>query len=134
MVFKVGRAYRTSFGGNSVSFFNPLPGAGMTAFVTGTEVQTPDTLDGSPLYAKVVDFGSLPNSTSKSVAHSITGLDQVIRAEFVSYSSGATRWREVTYTSAGNVRWEVNTTNITCVTTSNFSGETGRVVLVYTKT
>ena len=35
-------------------------------------------IDGSVIYRKTVNFGSLPNATSKTVAHGISNLKQVI--------------------------------------------------------
>jgi len=40
-----------------------------------TEHWTGKFKDGSKVYSKVVDFGALPNTTFKNVAHGITGLD-----------------------------------------------------------
>lgn len=37
-------------------------------------------IDGKPLYRKVVDFGQLPNATTKNVAHNINNLDFVVNA------------------------------------------------------
>ena len=41
-------------------------------------------IDGKPIYAKTIDCGALPNNTSKSVAHNITNIDQVILMQGVS--------------------------------------------------
>lgn len=35
-------------------------------------------IDGKPIYRKVVDFGTLPNATSKNVAHNISNLSNVV--------------------------------------------------------
>ena len=35
-------------------------------------------IDNKPIYRKVIDFGALPNNTSKSVTHGINNLSQVI--------------------------------------------------------
>jgi len=44
------------------------------------EIDTGRTwVDGSPIYRKVIDFGLLPNASSKNVAHGITTLAKVVR-------------------------------------------------------
>lgn len=35
-------------------------------------------IDGRPVYQKTINFGALPNATTKSVAHGISNLDYVI--------------------------------------------------------
>ena len=42
-------------------------------------------VDGSPIYKKTINFGTLPNATSKTVAHNITNLKRVIRIEGYAY-------------------------------------------------
>ena len=37
-------------------------------------------INNKPLYRKVVDFGQLPNATTKSVAHNINNLDFIVNA------------------------------------------------------
>lgn len=47
-----------------------------------TEAKTGATwVDGSPIYKKTINFGALPDNTTKSVAHSIINLEYVIRIE-----------------------------------------------------
>ncbi len=40
-------------------------------------------VDGSPLYKKTIDFGILPNATSKKVAHNISGLRRIAKMEAI---------------------------------------------------
>lgn len=44
-------------------------------------------IDGKVIYRKTVSFGTLPNNTSKSVAHGITGIDKII--SFDGHGQGA---------------------------------------------
>lgn len=46
----------------------------------GEEVLTEErhSVSGKPIYKKVINFGSLPNATTKSVAHGITGVDFIM--------------------------------------------------------
>lgn len=38
-------------------------------------------IDGSAIYKKTINFGALPNNTSKTVAHSISSLGRVVKVE-----------------------------------------------------
>jgi len=54
-----------------------------------TEALTGATwIDGSPIYKKTIDFGALPNATSKQVAHGITNLYRVIEIVGWAYRPG----------------------------------------------
>lgn len=48
---------------------------GSSTIETGAGFNAPD---GKPVYTKTVNFGSLPNATTKSVAHGITNLYDII--------------------------------------------------------
>lgn len=43
--------------------------------------------DGKPIYRKVVDFGALPNNSTKSVAHNISNIDNVMSISIIAKSS-----------------------------------------------
>lgn len=45
---------------------------------TGVEFETDEIIDRKVVYKKIIDFGVMPNSTSKSVAHNITNGDKII--------------------------------------------------------
>ena len=38
-------------------------------------------IDGKPIYRKTIDFGYLPNGTTKAVAHNIVDIDKIIKIE-----------------------------------------------------
>lgn len=44
-------------------------------------------IDGKPVYQKTIDFGALPNSTSKSVNHEINNLDLILSIEGIVYQN-----------------------------------------------
>ena len=53
-----------------------------------TEINTGTTwINGSTIYKKTINFGALPNNTSKSVAHSISNLDKTIEMKGYAYNS-----------------------------------------------
>lgn len=58
-------------------------------------------IDGKPLYRKVINFGNLPNATSKSVAHNISNLKRVIKMQGYAYSSQSGFDIPIPYTSNG---------------------------------
>jgi len=50
-------------------------------------------VDGNTIYRKVVDFGALPNSTTKEILHGILGFKELIKIEGCCYkSSGDVGW------------------------------------------
>ena len=89
--------------------------------VVGTEYRTTERYQSKPVYVKLVNFGALPNSTSKSFAHEISDLKFVVDI----YGSGV---------AGQDVKVSVDTTNITITSTSNLSSVTAYPVIKYTKT
>ena len=103
-----------------------------------SEVKTNATwIDGKPIYKKTIDIGTLPNATTKTVAHGISNLGLVIKAEgFSSESSGV----RITFpfssvvSVADQVAMRFEATNIVITTGLNRSNFSGYVTLWYTKT
>lgn len=87
----------------------------------GVEYRTVERYSGKPVYAKLLNFGALPNSTSKSFAHGISSLGYVVDI----YGQGV---------AGQDVKVGVDTTNITITSTSNLSAVTAYPVIKYTKT
>lgn len=87
---------------------------------------------GDTLYRKVIDFGSLPNSTSKNVAHNITNLNVVTRYDFVAYNQ--TSYYVAPNVAFGSTEANISDTNVFLLTTSDRSGDTAKVIIEYTKT
>ena len=87
----------------------------------GVEYRTVERYNGKPVYAKLLNFGALPNSTSKSFAHGISSLGYVVDI----YGQGV---------AGQDVKVSVDTTNITITSTSNLSAVTAYPVIKYTKT
>ncbi|MCR5606977.1 MAG: hypothetical protein K6F69_09205, partial [Treponema sp.] len=72
-------------------------------------------LDGSYIYQKTIDFGSLPNNGSKSVAHGISNLKRVINFSAIMQNTSSLDGRPIPiYAEGGNniVSVEYNNTNI----------------------
>lgn len=80
-----------------------------------SEVDTGTTwVDGKTIYKKTVDFGALPNATTKTVAHGISNLYRVIKYECIAYNSGSSSNTPVPLVSAvgNNSTIDINATNI----------------------
>lgn len=100
-----------------------------------TEVLTSERwIDGRPIYRKTIDFGALPNNTSKAVAHGISNIgtkwinhskSRVGGAYPIDYPSGASTevW----------VCW-IDNTNVNIRTWTNRTAMSGIVTIEYTKT
>ena len=91
-------------------------------------------IDGAVIYVKTIDFGALPNATTKNVAHSISGLGLVIKLEGVA-SNGTTQYplpidQKV---AANHVVLLANATNIQMDTNFNWAAYDGWVYIYYTK-
>ena len=91
--------------------------------------------NGKPLYQKVVNFGTLPNAATKSVAHNISNLDYV--ANVWGMAVDGTNRSPLPYVARDSsilVSLNVTTTNIDVGSNINASSYTGYVVIQYTKT
>lgn len=87
-------------------------------------------LDGSILYRKVVDFGALPNNTTKTVAHNISNLARVVNLYGMAYAT-ASGWIPINYITPAGLQYAV-ATSITAA--GNVSITTGEDKSTYTDT
>lgn len=86
------------------------------------------------VYRMVVDFGALPNTGTKSVAHNIVGWDANFR--LVRAYGAATDPIGLTAVPIpnDNIFLEINSTNVIVTTTANFSAYTeSTIVIEFTK-
>lgn len=94
-------------------------------------------IDGKPLYQKTISCGTLPNATTKLIAHTITNLDKIITVNGFAHSTDSILSLPFTSTvSVGaNITCYVEGTNIKIITGSNRTVFTvSYVTLQYTKT
>ena len=100
-----------------------------------TEINTGATwVNGATIYKKTISIGALPNNTTKTVAHNITGLSLLIRLEG-NFTNG-TNSAPIPYsapTTSKNVQAYIDATNITIGTGEDRSAYSGYVTLYYTK-
>ena len=113
---------------------NNLRGSGSGGGISYTTSEQDTGLtwhDGSSIYQKTVNFGALPNSTSKSVAHGITGLDIVISVEGW-FKDSAPEYVPIVFnasSSANDIGTYLDATNIIIITAKNRSGASGYVTI-----
>ena len=51
------------------------------------EKEVGNWVNGKPIYRKVIDFGSLPNATTKEVDHNISNLDYIVQINAIAITS-----------------------------------------------
>lgn len=113
-------ADKTAFGGN----------------YSTSEVDTGFTwVDGKTIYKKTVNFGALPNNTSKNVAHGITDISYVIDVHGIA-ANNTPNFLPISYRSATAGIWfTITTNNITINTSTDLTAYTTTyATLYYTKT
>lgn len=89
-------------------------------------------VDGKSIYKKTINFGGLPNNTTKVVAHGVTGISNVIDFNGISYNG--TVYIPIQYPSTSLIFTYVNATNVEITTTSNRTTYTVTYVTIwYTK-
>lgn len=102
-----------------------------------TEQKIGRWLDGDH-YRKVIDFGTLPNATVKSVPHNISNLKHFTRIEAIAWrADGVTTPIPTALPANASYSMELtaNPTNVTISTGYNYSAYTScYVTLEYTKT
>ena len=94
-------------------------------------------VDGKHIYKKTVNFGALPDSADKTVAHGISNLSRVIKIESISYKSAETNFTPLPSPgvsgSTYSINLQVDATGVTILTGSDRSNETAYVTIYYTK-
>ena len=96
--------------------------------IAGVEYRTTERYAGKPVYAKLVDFGSYPASGTKTVAHGISNVkDIVLCLGTSSLGYSVNGWPHVS-------AFYADKTNINIAVTGDFSNNQVKVMLKYTKT
>ena len=112
-------------------------GAGMLNYTTSEQSTGIKWIDGRTIYQKTINCGALPNATTKTVAHGITGINHIIDLKAVAWTStGTTINLPYTnqYGAQYQVTWYVDKTNINIGAGDNKSGYANcYVTLYYTK-
>lgn len=96
-------------------------------------------IDNKSVYRKVIDIGSLPNSTTKYIPHGITGIDTLIHAEILTSNNAKDTFFPVPYTVIGSpyINYQTNfiltDTDIGIECGTDRSAFSGYAILEYTK-
>jgi len=95
--------------------------------------------DGKPMYQKTINFGALPNTTTKNVAHGISNLNYVINIFCVASNSDGSIQANLPYLnpngSTNNVSIKINGNDIQIISAADMSAFIKTFVTVqYTKT
>ena len=92
-------------------------------------------IDGKSIYRKTINFGALPNATTKSVAHNITGLSDVVKIEGIAKSSSGNYSSVPVVPGNANALCDcnVNATDVSMSSGSDRSSWSAYVTIYYTK-
>lgn len=101
--------------------------------VTGTPFETGRTIDGKIEYGKRINFGSLPNATSKSVALGITNFELTDMKIKISDGYTQTMLPFVTTTASSTISSKIDGNNLTITTYSDRSQFTAVATVYYLK-
>ena len=112
--------------------FTTLPGNYSTS-----EIDTGYTwIDGSKIYKKTINFGNLPNNTSKGVAHGITNLDYVVKYEGMAVSGNRRFSLPMVYSptsSSYNTEITISDTQVNITAEKDQSSVSAYITIYYTK-
>lgn len=105
--------------------------------VTGTEFDTYERIDGAIVYGKYINFGTLPNTTTKNVAHGISSLNTTKIVSVTGTAATASVTLPLPFalsTLASNIGLQADATNITITTGSDRSALSApRILIKYMK-
>jgi len=101
------------------------------AITFNTEIATDNTFNGKTIYFKRINFGALPNSSTKTTAHGISSIDEVIDLELLVYDGNV--WMEAAGLGQSTVSYRIEGTDVVIATANTQSSRDGRVNIWYTK-
>lgn len=94
-------------------------------------------IDGKPLYRKVIDFGELPNNTTKAVNHNISNLGIVVTLKAIPKNISGNRLlvpHVSSQTAANGISMWITSNQVAIQTGTDRSGFSDYVIVEYTKT
>ena len=90
-------------------------------------------IDGKPIYRKVVDLGALPDSTTKDVAHGLTGIGEIVGLRVVANDSAAGAFVKATIQPSEVDGLVIDVTNVKLSTAGDMTAyEQAYAVIDYT--
>ena len=100
-----------------------------------TEKRIGTWIDGKPLYRKVINLGTLPDDSTKAVAHSIQNLKRIVKLEGFAGSSLNKGGITLPHATSNPIALYADDTNVSVKTTSDATGYTqAHAFVYYTKT
>lgn len=110
-----------------------------TADNYSTEEQVVGTwINGETIYQKTIDFGSLPNGTTKQVEHNIDNLSMIVNMYCIRYSSNNSEFSVVPSAEPNGNSWASNlsadSTYVKIKTAEDYSFQKAYITIKYTKT
>lgn len=107
-----------------------------TTYSTSEQATREKWIDGKIIYKKTINFGNLPNATSKTVAHQISDVSRFIKIEQSITNTGGTGALSLASGQASNndFNFYVTNTSIGITTSGNRSTCNAYITLYYTKT
>lgn len=102
------------------------------------EIKVGNWIDGKPIYRKVINIGTLPNSTRKEIATNISNLKLVTKIYGVATTGAYTITVPDTYPNGAvydtRLSYDNSTGKIILLSASDRSAYSGYVIMEYTKT
>lgn len=95
----------------------------------GIEYRTTERWNGKPVYAKLIDFGALPNASRKTISHNIQNVQSIVDIMAIASNGAIMNDMEL----AGS-NFTANNSVIVCQSSVDQSSVTAKVLLKYTKT
>lgn len=134
---QAGESVRVNPGETALEYYTPGGGGGLN-YTTAEQSTGLTWINGKTVFQKTVDFGALPNNTTKNVAHGIVTLDEVIEHHMWSINTSTNVRLSVPFSHttllADNVQLTVDNTNVILITGVNLSiFNQSRITLYYTK-
>ena len=130
-------AQGTISGFASASFFNVVELAAAVDTYSTTETLTDKIwYDGKPIWRKIIDFGAMPNATTKQVPHGITGITNIVSVTGIATGTGGDCYplpRAHQTTQYIVDLFADKTTYVSMGTGFNYSTYTAKITLEYTK-
>lgn len=122
--------------GTTATTYTPYQNLGGMENYSSEEVVI-GTFLGKPLYRKVIEFGNLPNITTKNVNHNISNLDKIINLYGNAYDSNSTTSFPLPFTSLSSLNYCIalyaTSSTVSLQTGIDRSNLTGYIVIEYTK-
>lgn len=102
------------------------------AFSTSGQQTGQFWVDGKPIYRKVIDFGALPLTTTKNVAHGLTGVAEIVSLSGIAIDD-ATTFASALPLPSEVTALTIDTTNVSVTTASDLTAyDQAYVVVEYT--